>query len=100
MHEKFSTLPKDSYTKILLETTLQFGNFDCVLQKWSWDGFLGTSLIFIKEEVKDYPIDQLKEDIKNSELLKDPESAITVSDSAEHAFMFVNFNFEEEESTY
>ena len=97
MQEKFKNIPVDKDTKVLLNTESHFGPYDCVLQKWLWDGIYGNSLIFMKEDVKDYAREELRKDVLSSGLMADTEGSVTFSESSNHPYLFVNFNFGENE---
>ena len=97
MIEKFENIPTDKDTKIISEIKTKFGTLDCVLQTWYYDGIQGTSLIFLKTDLENTTNENIKNEIKESGLLKNLESTITFSQNPKHEYVFFNFNFVEEE---
>lgn len=93
MNEKFKNIPIDKDTKIILELETKFGSLDCVLQTWLYDGFEGTSLIFLKADLENTTSENIKNEIKQSGLLTDSDSSITYSGNPRHDYCFFNFNF-------
>ena len=72
---------------------MKFGLLDCVYQTWIYDGIKGNSLIFFKNDLQNILKENLKSEIRQSNLLKDKTSKITYSDN-NNGYVFFNFNFE------
>lgn len=92
MKNKFENIPKDKDTKITVELQTNFGDYEVFYQKWLWDGIKAESIIFFNEDIKSLSEEEIKEQLKQSPLLKD-NSEITYKKS--DVYTFVNFNFEE-----
>ena len=95
MNEKFKNVPTDDETTILFESTMKFGDLDILYQKWHWDNIYAQSIVFVEEDIKTMTDDELKEYVKESDIIKD-KNKITMSRDKD-GFTFINFNFQTEE---
>ena len=89
---KFNDVPVEPDTRIASQTIVNAGDFDALHQKWTWEGILAESLIFVAGEVDDLDDAQLESLAKRSGLAKS-DSQFTVKRDSK-GFTFVNFNFE------
>ena len=94
MTTKFSSIPVEKDTQILVQQEAKFGSYDVLYQKWYWDGITAESLIFLTDDVSDLCDSSLEKEVKSSPLVK-PDSSVTIK-RAESGYTFVNFNFETE----
>ena len=87
-------IPGDDDTKELYRTEHVISGMRCYEEKWSWDGFLGNSVIFPREdEVDGFSDDQLIDTVVRY-IDSAQTSAFCVKRTSE--FIFVNFVTEEE----
>lgn len=93
MNDKFKNIPVDDDTNISSSLQVKFGGLDCVYQQWNTDGIQGSSLIFCNEEVSTNTNEELEQWIRESPLLKQQGSAVTISRNTDSEYVFVNFNF-------
>lgn len=96
MNDKFKNIPVDDDTNISSNLQVKFGDLDCVYQQWTAEGIHGSSLIFHRDEVNANTNEELEQWLRESPLLKQQESAVTVSRNADSEYVFVNFNFSED----
>lgn len=90
--DKFENIGIDEDTTILFQTPAHFGEYDVLYQKWSFTGLIAESLIFVTDDIKNITMDELKNEIRNSPMVKDSSKEITIS-SGKSEFTFFNFNF-------
>jgi len=91
MSDKFKNVPVEEDTNIIFSLEAQFGNYEILYQKWSWEGVTAESLIFDSRDVADLTDEELIAEVKTSPLLKE-ESKVTLTRN-DSGFVFVNFNF-------
>ena len=90
MSDKFDNIPVEIGTKIIFSSPMMFGEFDIVYQKWSWDGIIAESIIFLSDDVKEMDDEALEKDVGDGPLVRE-DSQVTISRGDEYTF--VNFNF-------
>ena len=88
---KFSNVPVEDDTKILVSLENKLGERDVLYQKWFWDGITAESFIFVSDDVVTLSDADLEEEVRTSPMVKTGTS-ITVN-RADCGFVFVNFNF-------
>ena len=89
-------LPSDSDTRTLFRSELTVSGLNCVLEKWSWDGLLGNSVVFeLSALPTSYDPDKIICDV--TECLELPENTEFTVKESEH-YLFVNFFLKEEVS--
>ena len=49
--DKFKNVPLDPDTSIISQEIVKIDGFDAVFQQWTWDGFIGESVIFHSSDV-------------------------------------------------
>ena len=96
MNEKFKNIPVDDDTNITSSLQVKFSGLDCVYQQWTTEGIQGSSLIFYANDVASNTNQELEQWLRESPLLKQQGSAVTVSRNADSEYVFVNFNFSED----
>ena len=87
---KFSNVPVEDDTKILVSLENKLGERDVLYQKWFWDGITAESLIFASDDVVSLTDNELKAEVQTSPLVKSDSITISRSDGG---YTFVNFNF-------
>lgn len=95
MNDKFKNIPVDDDTNISSSLQVKFGGLDCMYQQWSTESINGSSLIFHCNDVAAYTNEELEQWLRESPLLKQEGSVVTVSRNADMEYVFVNFNFSE-----
>lgn len=93
MIEKFLNIPLDDDTKILFESPMKMGEIDCVLQIWRFDNIQGSSLIFQTSDLDFTSDEELKNWVRESEIIQNKEKIRLSKEPNEHPFTFVNFDF-------
>jgi len=88
---KFTNVPVENDTVIIMQAEMKFGEYDVLYQKWVWDGITAESIIFLKEDVLNLVDEDLK-DILRGSLVVDLESQVTIKRN-EAGYTFVSFNF-------
>ena len=91
MSDKFKNVPVDADTNILFSAEANLGEYDVLYQKWSWDGIIAESVIFVSEDVADISDAEIEAEVRTSPLVEE-ESQMTIK-RAESGFTFANFNF-------
>lgn len=91
MSDKFKNVPVEEDTNIIFSLEAQFGDYEILYQKWSWEGVTAESLIFDSRDVAGLTDEELIAEVKTSPLLKE-ESQVTLK-RGDSGFVFVNFNF-------
>ena len=86
---KFTDVPVESDTRILWQSVVKTGDYDTLLQVWSWEGVTAMSAIFATEDIHSLSDDELLELVKNHR--KDLQESSTIKRGSK--FCFVNFNF-------
>ena len=94
MSDKFKNVPVDADTNILFSTEANLGEYDVLYQKWSWDGIIAESVIFVSEDVAELSDAEIEAEVRTLPLVEE-ESQMTIK-RAESGFTFANFNFEAE----
>ena len=82
--EKFTNIPKDDDTRIILREEIKLGDYDVIHEKWSWDGVYAESYILFNKDIKGLSEEEVlslahKEGATYKELDR---------------YTFVNFNFD------
>lgn len=90
MTNKFANIPADLDTRIIEQKAVKVGDYDAFYQKWSWDGIVAESLIFVSNEVALLNDDALKTLVRGSYYYQ--SSTITLKRSS-GGYCFTNFNF-------
>jgi hypothetical protein len=91
MNAKFSGIPNDPDTTVLVQSDTQLENYDVCYQKWRWDGICAESIVFASDDIAEVSDSDLELKIRNSRFFK-ANSNITIKRSKQ-GFTFVNFNF-------
>lgn len=86
--KKFDNVSVEQDTTILSSIVSKLGDSDCLYQVWVWDGIKGESMVFVADEVKDIP----DQDLCSTPLIKNIDE-VTISRDRD-GYTFVNFNFE------
>jgi len=92
MSNKFTNVPVEEGTKIILRQEASLGKYSVLFEHWIWDGVTAQSVIFVEDELGACPDYEVEDLIRSSTLLKNKESEVTIKHSK--GFVFVNFNFE------
>jgi len=92
MENKFENIGIDQDTKILLSTPANFGDYDVLYQKWSFEVVIGESLIFANDDIKNITIEELEAEIRRSPIVKDSSQEITINRNGSE-YTFFSFNF-------
>jgi hypothetical protein len=61
MTDKFKKVPVDGDTRILSSEERKIGDYDVLIQLWSWDGIMGGSVIFANEDIAGLDEDKIME---------------------------------------
>jgi len=85
------SIPKDKGTRIIDQYVLRIGDYEAVKQRWTWEGVLADSLIFVNDDVKALSDDELVTYI-NTHWDDEIIGSVTIKRSPQ-GFCFVNFNF-------
>jgi len=92
MTGKFDKVPVEEDTTVLFRTEAKLGRHDVLYEKWYWDGVTGESIIFANKDVEGLGEEEVKNEVRESPLLKkDSEMTLKRTDTG---YTFVNFNFE------
>jgi hypothetical protein len=87
-------IPAEYDTKVLHRTELTISGMRCYEEKWSWDGFIGNSVIFPREyKVDGYSDAQLIDTVSR---YIDTAQSLTFCVKRTSEFIFVNFVIDEE----
>jgi len=70
MSDKFKNVPVEEGTNIIFSLEAQFGDYEILYQKWSWEGVTAESLIFDSRDVAGLTDGELIAEVKTSPLLK------------------------------
>ncbi len=88
--EKLLLRPVDSETRILNTSLVQFKEFVALMERWSWDGFTGQSVVLLSEDYKLQAPSQVLVDLfSQMRIPQDPKT--TVKEIGE--YVFINFDF-------
>ena len=88
------TIPVEKETRILSRSDLNIDGIKTVLEKWSWDGLIGNSVIFTLNDLPDN-YDAAEVIIKITDELNLPsETKFTVKDAPD--YLFINYFITEE----
>ena len=90
MSDKFKNIPVEKDTKIIMSSSMKWGELEIVYQKWSWEGITAESIIFLSEDVREMDDEALEDDVRDGPLVRE-DSKVTISRGDEYTF--VNFNF-------
>jgi len=85
----FKELTNDIDTKIISRTLTEINKIPCVYEIWNWDGIVGDSIIFYKDDIKIYSDDEIVALACKKLNRKIEEYTISTKD----LFTFLNFNF-------
>ena len=90
---KFSNVPVEDDTAILVSQEVKLGERDILYQKWSlvWDGITAESFIFASDDVVKMTDAELEKEARTSPMIN-RDSSITIKRS-DSGFTFANFNF-------
>ena len=86
--DKFKNVGMDEDTRLIEDKILKYKDIDVLYQKWVWEGVIGNSLIFTKEDIKKFNIHNI---IDEMEIIKNKNKITTNKDDK---FYFINFDFE------
>jgi hypothetical protein len=89
MKDKFKEVPVDADTRILSSEERKIGDYDVLVQLWSWDGVMGGSLIFANEDVDGLDEDEIMELVTASGFVRKDASIST--DKSDSRYTFFNF---------
>jgi hypothetical protein len=84
-------VPVEEDTRIRGRTIITVGGREALYERWSWDGVLGETIVFVSQEVIALSDKELEEVVRQSPLVE-ADSQITIK-RADSGFTFVNFNF-------
>ncbi len=90
MSEKFSNIPNDPDTHVILQKLATIDEYEVLYQAWSWQGIAAESIVFFSDDVKTLTDEQLEEIIRPLPLLN-KDTKITIKRTDE-GYTFVNFN--------
>lgn len=86
---KFRDVKIEADTKIIKEDYIKVGSYDAKLERWSWEGIYGSSLIFLKNDVKN---------IKHQDLLKLISDQLPIACNSKFKessnYLFLSFDFD------
>ena len=89
MTDKFKKVPVEEDTRILFSKEGKIGDYDVLVQLWSWDGIMGGSVIFANEDIAGLDEDKIMELVKTSEFVNE-DSSINANRS-DSGYTFLNF---------
>ena len=89
MKDKFKKVPVDEDTRILSSEEGRIGDYDVLVQLWSWDGIMGASVIFANEDIAGVDEDEIMQMVKTSDFVNE-DSSIT-ADRSDSGYTFFNF---------
>jgi hypothetical protein len=89
MTDKFKKVPVDGDTRILSSEERKIGDYDVLIQLWSWDGIMGGSVIFANEDIAGLDEDKIMELVKKSEFVN--EDASINANKSDSGYTFFNF---------
>ena len=92
MSDKFDNVPVDADTKIMTQVETKLGQYEILYQKWTWDGIIAESIIFVSEDISKLNAHEIEQEVRSSPMVK-KDSKITMS-KTDSGFTLVNFNFE------
>ena len=88
--EKLRERPLEADTDLLMSHEVMFDDIPAIMEMWSWEGITASSVIFLKEDVKDKDENKLKAFV--FEKIKQPvDPQTTIKESGD--FVFISFNF-------
>jgi hypothetical protein len=93
MNKKFLNIPLDEDTTILFESPMKMGEINCFLQIWRFDNIQGSSLIFLTSDLNFSSDEELKNWVKESEIIQNKEKITLSKEPNDHPFTFFNFDF-------
>ncbi|MDF7825828.1 hypothetical protein P4B35_17495 [Pontiellaceae bacterium B12227] len=88
---KFESIPTDTNTHIILSLECELDSFDVLYQRWSYEGILAESFIFLEADLSSMN-DEMLETLARKSPMIEANSKITIRRSVD-GFAFVNFNF-------
>jgi hypothetical protein len=91
MNDKFKAIPVEEDTRILQKQLMTVNGIDARFERWSWEGVVAESLIFVTEEITDQSDEQLWQSIIKQLSVS---AAMHHTISRKESYTFVNFNFE------
>lgn len=86
---KFESVPLEEDVTMNIQLDTKFGEYDVRYEKWSWDGIVAESLIFLTEDITNLTDSELFDQIRKSTLSPKADEKIKRGEE----FTFVNFNF-------
>ena len=90
MTDKFSKVSVDADTRILQKKLMTVNGIDARFERWSWEGVVAESFIFVTEEISDLSDEQLWQSIVKQLSV----NAMCHTIIRKQQYTFVNFNFE------
>jgi hypothetical protein len=91
-NRKFENVPVEEDTIIDSKEIVMVGEIEALFETWHWDGIKGSSLVFSKEDLPETGKLEIKKWLVKLGWIKASED-ITVKESADQGFLFVNYNF-------
>ena len=89
MTDKFKKVPVDADTRILSSEERKIGDYDALIQLWSWDGIMGSSVIFANEDVAGLDEDEIAEIVKASGFVR--KEASVEANKSDSGYTFCSF---------
>lgn len=88
---KFKDVKFEPDTKLLFFDYLIIDGLDCKYEIWSWDGIQGESLIFLKEDLKNFEKSFFETIVKK--LKKENNLKLDITLKSSNQYFYVNFGF-------
>jgi len=85
---KFSDVPVEDDTKILISEELTVSGIDCRFESWSWDGIKGISFIFLNDDIPKLSEEELIQMIISEQL---NQKKLSTTFKQGEKYTFVNF---------
>jgi len=82
--------PKEEDTNILMENLVELGDFPALMELWSWDGITASTVIILKEDVKELKKDEII-DLVFLKIKQKQDPQTTYKEKGE--YIFVNYGF-------
>jgi hypothetical protein len=88
--QKLLSRPLDSETDMIMEHIVEVEGIQALMEIWSWEGVMASSMVFLREDVSHLNQEQLVELVFRG-INQQIDSQITFKETLEH--VFVNYNF-------